>query len=196
VTDQTISAGFYLDELTFEQVFKVHYGALHAYANVILKDPEWAEEVVQTVFLKLWEKRTALQITTSLKAYLYKAVYHDSLNHLKHQKVRKRHWEQTQYTMNQQVSPDNSQIMEGQEKELAECIQQTLDALPEKCRMVFHLSRFEELKYGKIAAQLGISLKTVEAHMSKALKTLRLELAEFIPVVLLILQHLIRPWNQ
>jgi len=196
VTDQTISAGFSLDEPTFELVFKAHYGALHAYANVILKDTEGAEEVVQTVFLKLWEKRLSLQITTSLKAYLYKAVYHDSLNHLKHQKVRQRHLEQTHYTMNQQLSPDNSQIMEGQEKELVNRIQQTLDALPEKCRMVFHLSRFGELKYGEIAAQMGISLKTVEAHMSKALKTLRLELAEFLPLVILILQLLIRPWNQ
>ncbi|HSI76847.1 MAG TPA: RNA polymerase sigma-70 factor [Lunatimonas sp.] len=195
MSEPTISAEFSLDEPTFEQVFKEHYGALHAYANVILKDSTGAEEVVQTVFLKLWEKRSGLRITTSLKAYLYKAVYHYSLNHIKHQKVRQRHWEQTHYTMNQQLSADNSQIMEGQEQELVKRIQQTLGALPEKCRMVFHLSRFEELKYNEIAERLGISVKTVEAHMSKALKTLRLELAEFLPLVFLILQILIRPWN-
>jgi RNA polymerase sigma-70 factor, ECF subfamily len=195
VTESTISRDFQLDEATFEKVFKSHYGALHAYANVILKDADRAEEVVQTVFLKLWEKRATLQITTSLKAYLYRAVYHDSLNQLKHQKVRQRHWEQTQYAMNQQLSTDNVHIMEGQEKELVDRIQQTLDALPEKCRMVFHLSRFEELKYGEIAEQMGISPKTVEAHMSKALKTLRMELAEFLPIVILILQLILRPWN-
>ncbi len=193
--EQTISAEFSLDEPTFEQVFRAHYVALHAYANIILKDTDGAEEVVQTVFLKLWEKRSGLRITTSLKAYLYKAVYHGSLNHIKHEKVRQRHWEQTHYTMNQQLSPDNSQIMEGQEKELMKRIQQTLEALPEKCRLVFHLSRFEELKYGEIAEQLEISVKTVEAHMSKALKTLRLELAEFLPLVILIIQQIIRPWN-
>ncbi|WP_234364345.1 RNA polymerase sigma-70 factor [Lunatibacter salilacus] len=192
MNEQTISAEFSLDEPTFEQVFKEHYGALHAYANVILKDSAGAEEVVQTVFLKLWEKRSGLRITSSLKAYLYKAVYHYSLNHLKHQKVRQRHWEQTHYELNQQLSSDNSQIMEGQEKELMQRIQQILVELPEKCRMVFHLSRFEELKYGEIAEQLGISVKTVEAHMSKALKTLRLELAEFLPLLILFLQLLIK----
>jgi RNA polymerase sigma-70 factor (ECF subfamily) len=195
VNDPTISAKFPLDEPTFEQVFKEHYGALYAYANVILKDSDGAEEVVQTVFLKLWERRSELRITTSLKAYLYKAVYHYSLNQIKHQKVRQRHWEETHYIMNQHLSPDNSQIIEGQENELVKRIQQTLDALPDKCRMVFHLSRFEELKYGEIAEQLGISVKTVEAHMSKALKTLRLELAEFLPLVILILQLIITPWN-
>jgi RNA polymerase sigma-70 factor, ECF subfamily len=194
--EQTILAELSLDEPTFEQVFKDHYGPLHGYANVILKDIDAAEEVVQTVFLKLWEKRSGLQITTSLKAYLYKAVYHDSLNHLKHQKVRQRHWDDTHYAMNQPLSPDNSQIMEGQEKELVQRIQHILNTLPDKCRMVFHLSRFEELKYGEIAEQLGISVKTVEAHMSKALKTLRLELAEFLPLLILILKLLIRPWNQ
>ena len=195
MTDTTISTEFQLDEATFERVFKAHYGALHAYANVILNDAEGAEEVVQTIFLKLWEKRSALQITTSLKAYLYKAVYHDSLNQLKHQKVIQRHWEQAQYTINQQLSTDNVHIMEGQEKELVDRIQQTLDGLPEKCRMVFHMSRFEELKYGEIAAQMGISLKTVEAHMSKALKTLRMELAEFLPMVILTFQLLFKLWN-
>lgn len=195
MNEPNISAKFPLDEPTFEQVFKEHYGALHAYSNVILKDSDGAEEVVQTVFLKLWERRSELRITTSLKAYLYKAVYHYSLNQIKHQKVRQRHWEETHYIMNQHLSPDNSQIIEGQENELVKRIQQTLDALPDKCRMVFHLSRFEELKYGEIAEQLGISVKTVEAHMSKALKTLRLELAEFLPLVILILQLIIRPWN-
>ena len=195
MNEPNISAKFPLDEPTFEQVFKEHYGALHAYANVILKDSDGAEEVVQTVFLKLWERRSELRITTSLKAYLYKAVYHYSLNQVKHQKVRQRHWEETHYIMNQHLSPDNSQIIEGQENELVKRIQQTLDALPDKCRMVFHLSRFEELKYGEIAEQLGISVKTVEAHMSKALKTLRLELAEFLPLVILILQLIFRPWN-
>lgn len=195
MNEPNISAKFPLDEPTFEQVFKEHYGALHAYSNVILKDSDGAEEVVQTVFLKLWERRSELRITTSLKAYLYKAVYHYSLNQIKHQKVRQRHWEETHYIMNQHLSPDNSQIIEGQENELVKRIQQTLDALPDKCRMVFHLSRFEELKYGEIAEQLGISVKTVEVHMSKALKTLRLELAEFLPLVILILQLIFRPWN-
>jgi RNA polymerase sigma-70 factor, ECF subfamily len=191
VTEQTTAAEAILSEETFEQVFKAHYPALHAYAHVILKDAESAEEIVQTVFLNLWEKRHSLQINISLKAYLYKAVYHQSLNQLKHLKVRQRFQEASL-----KASSSLSQQIEGEENELLERIRATMDALPEKCRMVFQLSRFEELKYAEIAERMGISLKTVEAHMSKALKTLRTDLAEFLPLAILIIEILLRIWNQ
>lgn len=196
MTDSTNAPAFAIDEPTFEAVFKSYYAPLHAYANAILKDSEGAEEVVQTVFLRLWEKRLALRINVSIKSYLYKAVYYDALNYIKHQKVTQRHWDQTHYALTQQPASLSSQVLEGEENELVGRIQQTLEALPEKCRMVFHLSRFEELRYAEIAERMGISLKTVEAHMSKALKTLRQELAEFLPVLLLIFQLLFKPWNQ
>lgn len=189
MTEQPTAAAL-LDEATFERVFKAHYAALHAYAHVMLKDTESAEESVQTVFLNLWEKRFNLQINISLKAYLYKAVYHQSLNQLKHRKVRQRYEEASL-----KASQEASQQIEGEEKELQDRIRATLDALPEKCRMVFQLSRFEELKYTEIAERMGISLKTVEAHMSKALKTLRTDLAEFLPLAILIIEILLRTWN-
>lgn len=194
--DHVPLSGFTLDEPMFERVFKAHFAALHAYSQAMLKESEAAEEIVQTVFLKLWEKRQDITINTSLKAYLYKAVYHESLNHLKHQKVRQRYWENRAYDMKQELSPENSQEMEGQERELVLRIQQILDTLPEKCRQVFLLSRFEELKYKEIADRLGVSLKTVEAHMGRALKTLRQELAEFLPLVVLIIKTLTNLWNQ
>ena len=80
--------------------------------------------------------------------------------------------------------------IKGQENELYERFQLALEKLPEKCRMVFNLSRFEELKYQEIADRLEISIKTVEAHMGKALKTLRVELAEFLPLLLIFLLNL------
>ncbi|MFC4872063.1 RNA polymerase sigma-70 factor [Negadavirga shengliensis] len=179
-----------VDEHTFEAVFKDHFKSLHTYANVILKDSDEAEEIVQTVFLKLWEKRGMIKINTSLKAYLYKSVYYDSLNHIKHQKVKMKHREQKQYETTQNGSVEAVDVMEGQDEELNSRFQQALRLLPEKCRTVFHLSRFEELKYQEIAQKMGISIKTVEAHMGKALKTLRLELAEFLPLILmLIIEH-------
>src|SRR5690554_5407005 len=143
-------------------VFKSHFKALHAYALAIVKDSAEAEEVVQTVFLKLWEKRENLKISTSLKAYLYKAVYHSSINHLKHEKVRMKHSEQQLYISRQEERIESNAFREAGDEELSQRLKHALNQLPEKCRLVFCLSRFEELKYQEIAHQLGISVKTVE----------------------------------
>lgn len=179
-----------IDEESFEAVFKTYFKALHAYASAILEESEAAEEIVQSVFLKLWEKRETLEINSSLKAYLYRAVYHDSLNHINHQKVKRKHWDHAHYEMTQGKPEQVGEQIKGQENELYEAFQLAMDKLPEKCRMVFNLSRFEELKYQEIADRLDISIKTVEAHMGKALKTLRVELAEFLPLLLMFLINL------
>jgi RNA polymerase sigma-70 factor (ECF subfamily) len=179
-----------VDEESFEAVFKTYFKALHAYAMAILKESETAEEIVQSVFLKLWEKRETLEISSSLKAYLYRAVYHESLNHIKHQQVKRKHWDHAHYEMTQGKPEQVGEQIKGQENELYERFQLALEKLPEKCRMVFNLSRFEELKYQEIADRLEISIKTVEAHMGKALKTLRVELAEFLPLLLIFLLNL------
>src|SRR5690606_20756211 len=141
---------------------------------------------------KLWEKRENLKISTSLKAYLYKAVYHGSINHLKHEKVRMKHSEQQLYINQQEAADESLAFREESGEELSERFKRALNLLPEKCRMVFYLSRFEELKYQEIAQRLDISVKTVEAHMGKALKTLRTQLAEYMPVLLILLSYLIK----
>ncbi|WP_090608162.1 RNA polymerase sigma-70 factor [Parapedobacter koreensis] len=169
-------------ERAFEEAFKTNFKALHAYAYTMLQDENVAEEIVQTVFLKLWENRERLAIHTSLRAYLYKSVYHDTLNHLKHKKV------QRKYIAEAMMAHKQEQAAEvAADKELQRQLQEALRQLPEKCRTVFQLSRFEELKYQEIADRLGISLKTVEAHMAKALKSLRLRLADFLPLLTIIL---------
>jgi len=192
VPEHQIEQEEWVDEQAFEMVFKSHFKALHAYALAIVKDSAEAEEVVQTVFLKLWEKRENLKISTSLKAYLYKAVYHGSINHLKHEKVRMKHSEQQLYINQQEAASESMAFREEREEELSERFKRALSLLPEKCRMVFYLSRFEELKYQEIAQRLDISVKTVEAHMGKALKTLRTQLAEYMPVLLILLSYLIK----
>lgn len=192
VPEHQIEQEEWVDEQAFEMVFKSHFKALHAYALAIVKDSAEAEEVVQTVFLKLWEKRENLKISTSLKAYLYKAVYHGSINHLKHEKVRMKHSEQQLYINQQEAASESMAFREEREEELSERFKRALSLLPKKCRMVFYLSRFEELKYQEIAQRLDISVKTVEAHMGKALKTLRAQLAEYMPVLLILLSYLIK----
>jgi len=173
-----------VDEQVFERVFKTYFRPLHAYAQALLRDTDAAEEQVQTVFLKLWEKRAQITINTSLKSYLYKSLYYECLNFLNHEKVKMKHRERKQREMEKDRLSYTVPGGEGDERELRSRLEQALNLLPEKCRMVFQLSRYESLKYGEIAQRLGISVKTVEAHMGKALKTLRVELAEFLPVVL------------
>lgn len=169
-------------DTAFEQLFKAHYRALHAYANMLLKDVDIAEEVVQSMFLKLWEKRDLLAVQTSIKAYLYKCIYNDSLNLLKHEQVKSKYQNFTVHTMNTHHEPASNRV---ELSELQKALQLALNALPEQCRLVFQLSRFEELKYKEIAERLGISIKTVENQMGKALKILRLKLVDFLVLALL-----------
>ncbi|SHE85836.1 RNA polymerase sigma-70 factor [Pedobacter caeni] len=170
------------DDEAFEQMFKTHYKALHAYANVMLKDDDLAEEIVQGMFLKFWEKRELLNIQTSLKAYLYKCVYHDSLNHLKHEKIKFKHQEFSYHTMDTHHESASAKV---ELTELEVNLKRALNELPEQCRTIFQMSRFEELKYREIADQLGLSIKTVENQMGKALRVLRLKLADFLTLILL-----------
>jgi RNA polymerase sigma-70 factor, Bacteroides expansion family 1 len=169
------------DDKAFEQMFKAHYKELHSYANVMLRDQDIAEEIVQSMFLKFWEKRELLNVQTSIKAYLYKCVYNDSLNYLKHQKVKTKYQDFTVYTMNNHHEAASSKV---ELTELEFKLQEALNELPEHCRTIFQMSRFEELKYREIAEQLDLSIKTVENQMGKALKILRLKLADFITLIL------------
>jgi RNA polymerase sigma-70 factor, ECF subfamily len=166
------------DEAVFEQVFKTHFKNLHAYACTIIKDEAAAEEVVQQVFFKLWERSKALSISGSVAAYLYRAVYNESLNYLKHQKVQSNYQQYFTHTMKNENDAAGKKLSL---KELEGKLHTALNELPEQCRTIFQMSRFEELRYREIAEQLGISVKTVENQMGKALKLLRTKLVEFLP---------------
>jgi RNA polymerase sigma-70 factor (ECF subfamily) len=177
------------NEAAFEQVFKSNFKNLHAYACVMLKDEAAAEEMVQNVFLKLWERTESISISGSVTAYLYRAVYNESLNYLKHLKIRSQHRLYVSHRMN---SPSDTASRKVQLRELEDRIQIALNELPEQCRTIFQMSRFDELKYREIASHLNISIKTVENQMGKALKILRTKLVEFLPVLILLLNMLNR----
>ncbi|WP_439556241.1 RNA polymerase sigma-70 factor [Dyadobacter sp.] len=169
-------------ETEFERIFKKHFKGLHAYACTILRDDFMAEEMVQNVFCRLWEKAEQLEIRESLSGYLYRSVYHESLNYIKHLKVRDAY--QT-YAIHQMDHSDNAS--HGIElAELERRLDTALKELPEKCRTIFQMSRFEELKYHEIAERLELPVKTVENQMGKALRLLRLKLVDFLPASFLI----------
>ena len=170
------------DEAAFEQVFKTHFKRLHAYAFTILRDEVEAEEMVQQVFFKLWERNENLSLTGSVSSYLYRAVHNESLNYIKHQKVRSNHQLHVAYSMKNEVEHPAKKIIAG---ELEKKIHTALNELPEQCRTIFQMSRFDELKYREIADKLGISVKTVENQMGKALKLLREKLVDFLIFILL-----------
>ena len=135
---------------------KTHFKSLHAYAYTIVKDEVVAEEMVQNVFFKIWEKKAGLDIQSPALAYLYKSVYHESLNYLKHQKVKAAYQSHTVYQMKNQTDHASKKIMLS---ELEQQINKALAELPEQCRTIFQMSRFEELKYQEIADRLGLSIK-------------------------------------
>lgn len=168
------------DERVYEQVFRSHYKALCGYATKFLKEKEGAEEIVQDIFFKLWEKRESLEINSSLKSYLFRSVHNRCLNQVKHIDIRENY------------KADNKARIRSEEEnfsehfnqfELQQQIKKAIDALPEQRQKIFKLSRFQGMKYREIAEQMELSEKTVEAQMSKALKTLREELKDYLPVV-------------
>lgn len=169
----------------FEEIYTKYYDALVNYADRLLNDMETARDVVQQVYYKIWENHKTLNISTSIKAYLFKSVYHGCLNTLAHQKnIQKYEQEQLSdlYFSSVIQSPEAEEALWRSDIEKA--IQEAIAVLPEKCREVFVLSKIEGLKNREIAEKLGISEKTVERHMSIALSKLREELKWLLQIIL------------
>jgi len=172
------------DEQVFEKIFRTYYQRLCNYANTILNSMDEAEEMVQGAFIAVWERHDTLEVHTSIKSYLYRAVHNSCLNRVKHLKVRLKHEETVKYQSDAVQSDASDEMVE---KELDAIMANAIDALPSQCRQVFRLSRFENLTYAEIAQQMGISVKTVENHMVKALRVLREKLKDYLPVIIWLL---------
>lgn len=152
-----------------EYLYSKYYNMLCNQVYRILKDSVTAEDIVQDVFFGMWRKRDDLVINTSLEAYLKRSCRNRTLNYIRNNHIK---WED-EGLLNDQS--DNSfttdQYIEAEDLNLK--IQEIISELPEKCGIVFSLSRFEEMSYADIAIELNISVKTVEHHISKALRILR-----------------------
>lgn len=166
----------------FEVMYKTHYSALCSYAHGFLKDPDAAEEVVQEMMFRIWTGRESLVIETSLRSYLFRAVRNGCMNVLKHLNIREEYKSFREREMGEtQRSNEDEMIV----SELEQKIREAIDHLPVERRKVFILSRYDGLTYGQIAEKLGLSVKTVENQMGKALKSLREELSDYLPWVAL-----------
>ena len=176
--------------LFFEELFKQYYSSLLVYANKFINNSYAAEDIVQDVFMSLWIRRDAIDFEEPIKAYLYKATYHKSITYLNHLQNDINIDEQSiRYKLEQKIlsfDHQDSLLL----KELSTEINLFVDTLPVQCRKVFLLSRGKGLKNKEIAGLLGISEKTVEGHISKALFGLRshLKKMDLMPITLIYLQ--------
>ena len=168
------------DRVAYEQLFKQHYTALVRFARDIVKDTDTAEDMVQEVFVKIWERKENIIITTSLKAYLYMAVKNHCLNKLR--------TEQKHAFMDESLADDlrfssNNNDEESNTIRLEQHIKSALDKLPPRCALIFKLSRFEHKTYKEIAEVLELSVKTVENQMGKALQIMRTNLSHYLTLM-------------
>ncbi len=154
----------------FQAVFKQHYNSLCNYAHSFLKDFEASEDVVQDLFIKIWEKRPDLIATPTIRFYLFTSVRNNCLTHLSKEK---RSPLISSIGHEGIAIPDSGVQEHSVEIDYKEQLKKAINQLPPKCREVFLLSRISKLSYQEIADQLSISVKTVENQVGKALKVLR-----------------------
>ena len=171
------------EEKGFKQVFESYYPRLFRFAREYVNDLQDAEDILQEVFITLWEKRASLRVDTNLSAYLLTMVKNQCMDFLKHKQVVER-YSLNQLTAMQQETTFNYYSVSKFDPEqmdiesLERLAEKAISELPEQCRRVFELSRYDGLKYKEIAEKLGISVKTVETHISHALKILHTTLKD------------------
>jgi RNA polymerase sigma-70 factor (family 1) len=158
------------DHNAFKTLFHLFQESLYNFLLFKTKDHALAEDLLQEAFLKVWNGRSAINVHLSFKSYLYTICDHLVLNHIRHLKVVEKHERLTKSKLFSDTYTPQS-IMEEQEWNTR--IMQVIEELPEKTRTIFLMNRIEDLTYQEIADVLSISIKTVEGHIVKALKTLR-----------------------
>lgn len=169
------------DERALEVIFRTYYPGLVGFVRRYVKTTEIAEELVQDLFLKIWSRRGSLGAIDSVKTYLFRAARNTALNHLRRRKLEHEWVEKEQGEVSEEQGMEGSGDETVEESELAAAVRAAVDRLPPRCREVFMLSRDGGLTYAEIAKSLGISIKTVETQMGRALKALRENLKAYRP---------------
>ncbi|HEX8671797.1 MAG TPA: RNA polymerase sigma-70 factor [Longimicrobium sp.] len=164
------------DDAAFAEAFRAHYAALVVAADRMLSDRAAAEDVAQETMLELWRRRESLPADTRIRAYLYQTVRNRSLNHIRHLRVARR--AEPDLPLPTAPDPADAAALTG---ELDVAMKAAVGALPDDVRETFQMSRIDGLTYAEIARTLGVSVKTVEARMGRALRSLRDRLAPWLP---------------
>lgn len=152
----------------FERLYRHYCKLLILFACKFVSDKAVAENIVQDVFLNVWINRSALDPGKNIKTYLYTAVKNKALNSIKHSLI-EREYKEMLYLNNRYENSPESKVLH---KELERSVNRAIKSLPEKCRIIFLMSRNDHLTYNEIASILGLSHKTIENQIAKALKIL------------------------
>lgn len=170
------------DRFAFETIYLKYWDQLYSSVYKRVKSQEVAQEIVQDFFVSLWEKRTTLSVHTSFEAYIFTAVRYQVLNYLQKEITRNNY----RAGLDANEAYSNSTLDQVYINELKKVIENEIAQLPEKCQHVFRLSRQEHLSIKEIAERLDISTKTVENHLTKALKILRINLSDYMGAAILL----------
>jgi len=166
----------------YELLFNEHYSRMVSYAFNFLKEQEASEEIVQEVFYQLWIKRDETEIKTAISSYLYRAVRNRCINLIKHLEIRENY---KQYN-SQEIEKADAEFTDSLTvNELDSKIRRAIDNMPIQRKKIFLMSRYDEMTYKEIAVKMGLSKKTIENQMGKALQYLRDELKDYLPLVLI-----------
>ena len=168
------------DRTAFETLFRAYYKRLHGYAFTFVKNPETAEDIVQTVFLNIWADKDIWDPPGTVREYLFIAVRNQSLNVLRHQKV-VADSEKDVIRRFEDLKKDVLPLEEADFQEFKKQVQLGIDNLPARCREIYLLNRRSGLTYTEIADYLGVSINTVNTQRGRALKSLRGHLSDFLP---------------
>ncbi|NND08914.1 MAG: RNA polymerase sigma-70 factor [Saprospiraceae bacterium] len=173
---QRLSRG---DQMAMKEIFTLYFDDVYRSIFRFVKQREACEDLAQEVFLKLWRKRETIQIKQTLKGYITTMAYHEAMGHLRKSSPVQTAEDLSHHAGGYDGNQDVAKL------ELEEKIVQALNGLPPRCKSIFVLSRYEGKSYREIGQIMDISVKTVENQMSKALKTLRVDLHEYLNVLLM-----------
>ena len=176
----------YLSESAFELLFRSHFREMCLISVRYVRDMEVSREIVQEAFMSLWEKRNTIDPSKPVKAYVATTVRNKSLNYLRDNKKFDGRLPGHENLIPEETAELSDPLVA---QEIRQKIKTATDLLPEKCREIFLMNRNQQLKYQEIAEKLGISVKTVETQMSKALQHMRDHLREFLTVLFVFLHH-------
>ena len=176
------------DKKAFEHIFHEYFHVLHEYANFYVENLQLAEDIVQDVFLKIWDTRNRLVIHTSLKGYLFRSIHNNCIQYLRHKVVVQDHHAIHQAKLKEALLMNRLFFETGltklYENEIESLVHKAIDDLPGRTREIYVLSRHKYLKNSVIARKFNVTEKSIEYHITKALESLRKYLKDYLPVFL------------